>query len=864
MAHHGPMHPRTGVNVGLATLAVLAPLATAWLRPDLVTALTWIVAAVAALVAVVAALRSTGSLRAGWFCMALAMLGDAYGNLMFAQGGGPAPVVASAAYAVSAQLLVLGLLTFGVTRRRELPTTTLQASLAGCALWLLLWHLDPQAMLTGHATPGTPAALMVTAGLGGTVIAAFVSWLVVVPAHLGRSRAIQALLGLSILAALVGDVLTLAAHSDSTWTLCQVLWVLQPALALGAAALVALHPAEPPTRTLLAPYRDLVVVSLFVVTVVLLVMATMRPAGLDTHASQALCVTLLMLVGLHVHERRRGRQLASEAEEQARHMKLLVSETRDIIIELDREGRVLFASAALSTILGLRGSELAGKHISDVLPDVSPDVLSHLTYAPSARMQSTLRLESAITTATAAVVHVESVITPMASGFLVAVRDVTERVGLQSRLQQVTYRDVVTGLPNRTSLDRQVRHRLYEAASGEIFLLLVDIAPAGLADNTIGDDSREELLRTVARTMRASLRPDDLLARFSDQRFAVLLAEGTPGHEALAQSHRLVDAVNRPDLVPDVTLRASGGLTLGGHTGLELVRNAELALRQASREGPGVVQIFEPTMLAQFARTRNLRRRLAHTPGTDRWTVLYQPIVNLRLEQVTGVEALLRWTDPEGDFIGIEEVIGLAEEFGSIIPIGTWVLEQAVAQAREWNDGGRRLTVAVNISVHQLVAPGFAATVQEILDASQLPPELLILEITETVVLEQTEETIATLEELRTLGIRVAIDDFGTGYSGLANLRSLPLDILKIDRTFVQGLGESGGDEAVVAAVSRLGRELGLTITAEGIETRAQEARARMLGITAAQGYLYARPLPPGQIGPLADQLAGGGVALEL
>ncbi|WP_409484459.1 putative bifunctional diguanylate cyclase/phosphodiesterase [Arsenicicoccus dermatophilus] len=858
------MHPRTGVNVGLAILAVMAPLATAWLRPDLLGALTWAVAAVAALVAVVAALRSTGSMRAGWFCMALAMLADAYGNLMFTQGGGPAPVGASAAYAGSAQLLVLGLLTFGVTGRRELPTSALQAALAGCALWLLLWHLDPQALLTGHVTPGTPAALMVTAGLGGTMIAAFVSWLVVVPAHLGRSRAIQALLGLSILAALAGDVLTLAAHSDGTWTLCQVLWVLQPALALGAAALVALRPAAPPTRTLLAPYRDLVVVSLFVVTVVLLVMATMRPAGLDTHASQALCVSLLLLVGLHVHERWRGRQLASEAEEQARHMKLLVSETRDIIIELDPEGRVLFASAAMSTILGLRGSELGGKHISDVLPDVSPDVLSHLTYAPSARMQSTLRLESAITTATAAVVHVESVITPMASGFLVAVRDVTERVGLQSRLQQVTYRDVVTGLPNRSSLDRQVRHRLYEAASGEIFLLLVDIAPAGLADNTIGDDSREELLRTVARTMRGTLRPDDLLARFSDQRFAVLLAEGTPAHEALAQAHRLVDAVNRPDLVPDVTLRASGGLTLGGHTGLELVRNAELALRQASREGPGAVQIFEPTMLAQFARTRNLRRRLAHTPGTDRWTVLYQPIVNLRLEQVTGVEALLRWTDPEGDFIGIEEVIGLAEEFGSIIPIGTWVLEQAVAQARAWNDGGRRLTVAVNISVHQLVAPGFAATVQEILDASQLPPELLILEITETVVLEQTEETIATLEELRTLGIRVAIDDFGTGYSGLANLRSLPLDILKIDRTFVQGLGESGGDEAVVAAVSRLGRELGLTITAEGIETRAQEARARMLGITAAQGYLYARPLPPGQIGPLADQLAGGGVALEL
>ncbi|AKT50548.1 putative bifunctional diguanylate cyclase/phosphodiesterase [Arsenicicoccus sp. oral taxon 190] len=854
------MDSRTGI---VGAVLVLAPPVVAVLDRDLAGPLMWITALVAAAAAVVAGARSCVMQRIGWGFVSLAMLANGLGNLMFTDPAIGTGQLATVLYAMAALLMIPAFVFFTVTTPRQLPTALLHLTLLIDCIWLLTWHLDPQSWLTGQRTPTTLDAQLVTMGLVCGIVAAIISWLLVIPSRTGRSRWIQTLLGLSVLAAMVGDMLASVFPSGQPWVLCEALWVGQASLIVVAAVAVARRPTPTLGRSLLNPHRDLLVVSVLTLVVGAVIFTTAQAVPLDMRTARALCVALLLLVALHIYEGYHNRRLAGSIEQQARHMQLLVSETRDIILELDGTGRVLFASAALSTMLGLRESDLTGQHVSDVLPDVTPEVLAHLTHAPTARMQPTLRLESALTTATAAVVHVESVITPLPSGYLVAVRDVTERVGLQSRLQQVTYHDVVTGLPNRTSLDRAVRHRLYESASGEISLLLLDIAPAGLADNTLGDDSREELLRTVARTMRATIRSGDALARFSDQRFAVLLRPGTSGAQALTEAQRIVDTINRPDLVPDVTLRTCGGLCVGAHTGLELVRNAELALRQATREGPGTVRSFEPTMLAQFARTRDLRRRLARPPGPERWTVLYQPIINLRAEQVSGVEALLRWTDPEGDFIGIEEIIRLAEEFGSIISIGTWVLEQAVDQALQWYREGYPLTVAVNISVHQLVAPTFAATVRRVLDESGLPPELLILEITETVVLEQTAETVATLEELRTLGIRVAIDDFGTGYSGLANLRSLPLDILKIDRTFVQGLGESGGDEAVVAAVSRLGRELGLTITAEGIETRVQEARARMLGISAAQGYLYARPLPATQILPLAHQLAGG-VALDL
>ncbi|WP_392468233.1 putative bifunctional diguanylate cyclase/phosphodiesterase [Arsenicicoccus cauae] len=854
------MHSRTAVAAALGVPLVLLPSVASLTRPELGAPLLWTSALVSAAVAAVAAVRSRGLDRAGWLLLAGAMALNLVANLLQVTVGQGLGLTPSVLYAVATCLILQSVECFAADSALRLVTTMIHATLLTACLWTAVWHFDPQRWLSGFALGTGVESVLVVIGLVGGISAAVISWLLVVPAHGGRARGIQVLVGLSVLSSTVGDLLTYLLPGGAAWAVSQCLWIAQCGLLTWAALLVSRRPAAPLARTLHDPHRDLFVVSGLSLLVGAALMLSVGSLGIEAGTVRALCFILFLLVALHLHEGHHSRQLASSVQEQERHMRLLVSETRDIIIELDRTGRVVFASQALSTILGLRESDLAGQHISDVLPDVSPEVLAHLTYAPNARMQSTLRLESALTTTSAAVVHVESVITPLARGYLVAVRDVSERVGLQSRLQHVTYHDVVTGLPNRTSLDRAVRHRLYESATGEISLLLIDLATAGPADNTVGDDAREELLRTVARTMRATIRTGDSLARFSDQRFAVLLRQDTDAAQALAEAHRVVDAINRPDLIPDITLRTCGGLCIGGHTGLELVRNAELALRQASREGPGTVRTFEPTMLAQFARTRDLRRRLARPPGPDRWTVLYQPIVNLRAEQVTGVEALLRWTDPEGDFIGIEEVIRLAEEFGSILAIGTWVLEQAVDQALQWFRLGHPLTVAVNISVHQLVAPGFASTVHRVLDESGLPPELLILEITETVVLEQSEETVATLKELRTLGIRVAIDDFGTGYSGLANLRSLPLDILKIDRTFVQGLGATSGDEAVVAAVSRLGRELGLTITAEGIETRAQESRARMLGITAAQGYLYARPLPAGQILPLAEQIAGGAV----
>lgn len=812
------------------------------LVPPLATALLACAILATALIAALVARNRLGLDRFGWACIATAAA-----LLAVVQVCAPDRWSMPATGTVVAMTLGgVGLLAFSARSAGELVSAVLQWSTLTTTALIGVWLLCEPTAVRLADTPRHHATLVADLALILSAVATIEATLGALARH-GRNRLAFAAIACGCA---IGTVATGLAWLDRATPddphAAHLLRMPQAWLIL-LGALIALSAGRPGLRRALLDHtRDLTVISVITLLVVVGALLGRSGAGFDHTLSRALAALVCLLVCTHIYEARRHRSLTRSVEEQERHMRLLVSESRDIIIELDREGRLVFASEAIRNILGLRFNQLVGHPISEVIPELDDATLAHVVHAPKARIQPTMRVESVLTTSMGSVVHAESVVTPLARGYLVAVRDVSERVGLQSRLRQVTYHDTATGLPNRASLGIAIRHRLYEAA--EIGLVLVDLNPAGPSDNTVGDESHEELLRAVGRTLQSLVRPGDVVSRFSDHRFAVLLRAGTSSADALAEAERLVGRINDGEQLTDSDLMACASVAVGGHSGAEIIRNAELALRQAQLAGGGAVRLFEPPMLAQFARTRDLRRRLALTPDTDRWTVLYQPVINLQTGRTQGVEALLRWTDPEGDFIGIEEIIRLAEEFGSIIQIGSWVLDQAAAQAARWERTGRPLQVAVNVSVHQLTAPGFAQVVEEVLERHSLTPALLTLEITETVVLEQTDETIATLSELRELGVRIAIDDFGTGYSGLANIRSLPLDILKIDRMFIQGLGQGGSDEAVVNAVTHLGLELGLAITAEGIETPEQERLARALGITAAQGYLYARPLPAADV----------------
>ncbi|MCH8626513.1 EAL domain-containing protein [Arsenicicoccus piscis] len=818
-------------------------------RPELLSGALLLMSVLAGLACGAVALRADSPNQAPWALLGLGYLAAAAG---YVTAGSTWPVVpgdvAQLLFAASALLVLTAIIGFATSDHEEWTAALLHGLLLTTIGWVAVWQFDPRHALTGRLRWQPSYEIVDTLGVVAGIVSVGVGLTLALRARQGGYRRVVIGIVWSAALSLIG---TLAAYlpvdpaawvrvSESGWLLSAITVLIVAAVATG------LGETAPPV-TVLDRHRDLVIVSVLIFVLLAALVLTAR-SSLDIATTYALTFLVGMLVCLHLVESSISRRLTEDLRRQERHMRLLVSETRDIIVELDRQGSVVFASEALRNILGRRLSDYLGQHVSTMIPDLSAGALSHLGYVPNAQVQPTLRVTSALATPQGAVVHAESVITPLSTGFLVAVRDVSERVGLQSRLQQVAYHDIPSGLANRARLDREVRNRLYEAASGEICLALLDLTTSNLVDEPISDETRDEVLRQVGRILRSEARTGDTVARFGDLRFAILFGQGTDASRTMAEAQRIVDAVNAPRLMADITLRAHAGVAVGSHTGLEVVRNAELALLQAQRKGTGAVVAFEPGMLQQFARTRDLRRRLARTPDADRWTVLYQPVIDLTSGAATGVEALLRWTDPEGDFFGIEEVIRLAEEFGSILAIGSWVMDQAVAQAAAWLEEGLPLSVAVNVSVRQLTAPDFADTVERVLADHALPAEYLVIEITETVVLEQTEQTISTLKALRSLGVRVAIDDFGTGYSGLANLRSLPLDILKIDRSFIQGLGESGGDEAVVAAVTRLGRELGLTITAEGIETRDQERRARALGITAAQGYLFARPIPAAEV----------------
>jgi EAL domain-containing protein (putative c-di-GMP-specific phosphodiesterase class I) len=293
----------------------------------------------------------------------------------------------------------------------------------------------------------------------------------------------------------------------------------------------------------------------------------------------------------------------------------------------------------------------------------------------------------------------------------------------------------------------------------------------------------------------------------------------------------------------------------------ELLRNADLAMYRAKARGKGRYELFEPAMHEAVRRRLAMEAELRAAVEADagELVVHYQPIARFDTADVTGFEALVRWRHPRRDLVSPTEFIPIAEETGLIVPLGAWVLRQACREARTFDDG--HVVVRVNVSARQLTDPGLADVVAEALADSGLPAERLCLEVTESVVMEDAERSIAALEALRALGVSVALDDFGTGYSSLSYLRRLPIDGLKIDRSFIRGLGHEAEDESIVASVIDLARSLGVEVTAEGVETAEQHERLRAGGCDTMQGFLFARPQPAADVAALMAGMRAGTAA---
>ena len=446
---------------------------------------------------------------------------------------------------------------------------------------------------------------------------------------------------------------------------------------------------------------------------------------------------------------------------------------------------------------------------------------------------------------------------PMADGGWVSTyEDVTERRQAESRIAYMATHDPLTDLPNRSFLRGRLSQMLLAAAKEEATgvgrlsaLLLLDLDRFKEINDTLGHAAGDRLLRIVAERLRNLVGREDLVARLGGDEFAILLSVDGAG-AAADLSQRIIDALIAPyDLEGhQANIGASIGISLAPTDGLDsegLLRCADLALYRAKSQGRGGFAFFqsEMTAAAQHRRVLELELRDALTQG--QFEAYYQPQFGAKSGRVRGAEALIRWRHPARGLVGPNEFISIAEEVGLIVPIGEWILRQACREAAQWREGMR---VAVNISAAQFKGNRLAEMVISALAASGLPPTQLELEITESVLLEETEATLKTLHQLRSFGVRVSLDDFGTGYSSLSYLRSFPFDKIKIDRSFVGEVTASANGAAIVRAIAGLGASLGMEITAEGVETQEQLDLVRREGCTEVQGYYFSPPRPAGDL----------------
>ncbi|MFD7402645.1 putative bifunctional diguanylate cyclase/phosphodiesterase [Streptomyces sp. NPDC059866] len=550
---------------------------------------------------------------------------------------------------------------------------------------------------------------------------------------------------------------------------------------------------------------------------------------------------------------------------------------------VDREGLVVTANDALADLLGTDPGELAGRVAADLV-DLASDARTWHAYREllrgrEARLRCTRRLKQPEGHS----VWVQVTVSPLpqgTDGVLLAAADISARRELQARLRHLQMHDPVTRLPNRTLFFERLSAALdveaYErGGTGRIGLCYLDLDGFKAVNDTLGHRVGDRLLAAVAERLsrcadeagygRASA---PLVARLGGDEFALLVEDST-GTEQLADlAESALTALQAPfDLAGQrLSLSASIGVVerqAAGTTATGLMQAADTTLYWAKADGKSRWTLFDPERNAH----RMTRQALASTlrPAIDRgeFTLEYQPLVGMANGRLSGVEALVRWNHPQFGMLTPNRFIGLAEEDGAIVPLGRWVLATACRQARRWqleHPDEPPIFVSVNVAVRQVWDSDLVEDVAEILAETGLEPHLLQLELTESAVMGSAGRPLQALQALSEMGVRIAIDDFGTGYSNLAYLSRLPVSVLKLDGSFVRGFQyeDSGAhpnpaDEVIVEAMIQLAHRLGLTVTAECVETSAQAGRLRRIGCDTGQGWLYSRPVSPDRISELLD-----------
>jgi len=432
--------------------------------------------------------------------------------------------------------------------------------------------------------------------------------------------------------------------------------------------------------------------------------------------------------------------------------------------------------------------------------------------------------------------------------------DLTERKGLEERLHYQAFHDYLTDLPNRQLFMDRLGQALRRTRRwhNQVAVLFMDLDGFKVVNDSLGHDVGDLLLTLVAQRLRRCLRPEDTLARFGGDEFVMLIDAVDDPAQAVQVAERITEELRRPFIMEgrELYVIASIGISLGGartHDADGLLREADTAMYRVKDEG-GDFRVFNSAMYERAFTRLEVENDLRRAIEQEEFVVHYQPMVDLQTGELWGMEALVRWDHPERGLLEPSEFVPVAEESGLVIPMGEQILRESCFRAKEWQEENPRipsLVMSVNLSALQLSRLDLADTVERVLGETGLEGSCLILDVTETVYVKVLAANTAMLDRLRGLGVRFSIDDFGTGYSSLSYLKRLPADALKIDQSFVKGLGENVEDTAVVRMIIELAHTLGLEVIAEGVETEEQASLLKEIGCDFAQGYHFSKPLPP-------------------
>jgi diguanylate cyclase (GGDEF)-like protein/PAS domain S-box-containing protein len=554
------------------------------------------------------------------------------------------------------------------------------------------------------------------------------------------------------------------------------------------------------------------------------------------------------------------------------YFRTLVQDTSDVILIIAEDGRIHYATPSASGIFG--DVSVEGAYLADLIMPAERDAIRRSLARMADRGTRPDHETWHLTRRSGSSAEVEVRCSDLrgdhtVEGLVLTLRDVTKQRELERELKHRAFHDALTGLPNRLLFTERIGQALARARRDgkTVAVLLVDLDDFKLVNDTMGHGGGDELLAAVASRLSGLAREQDTAARLGGDEFALLVEDTGGTAEVDAFADEVEHALAEPFELHGGSVMSTATIGVAttedsSDTG-DLIRHADLALYAAKAAGKRQWRRYAPVLSVGMDKQRELRSAIGDAVAGGDFTLAYQPIVALTSGEVAGFEALLRWPHPRWGMIHPDQFITLAEETGHIVPLGAWVLERAVTDLCEWQRSVPRqppLYVSVNVSARQFTNPGFVAQVRRALGASGLDPSSLVLELTESVLLHRNKRITEELVELKRIGVRLAIDDFGTGYSSLGYLRELPIDVLKIDKSFVEGIALSRQRLALVDVIVKIAKTLGLTVMAEGIESEVQRDLLISLGCGYGQGYLLDRPLGATE----AQALVRSGAVAEL